>query len=148
MSMSDAVLDVVERIEAEAKEYKESDLHGTAKVFESFARELRLILKAAEATAVGDLRVRQDLTLYDPERLSGSATFTKEDRFQQEIKEKAAQEEVSGEQMVELVGGPLEGDYVPVPSYMPMGAKTNLAGSVYELGADRKLHYAGPFHAG
>lgn len=134
MSWADVVVDIAERLEQRAGEWGYSDcLHGpTAQEFlRSTARELRTVVK----TAVPTVGTEGVLLPY-----KGNNRH-KEDEFQVKIKEQAQREESLGELMTELVGGPLEGDNITRPAKMPLGARTNIAGSIYELKEDNRLHF-------
>lgn len=61
-----------------------------------------------------------------------------------EVSRRAKLEEGLGERTVVLVDEDLSECYVNVPPQMPPGAYTQIAGKVYQLGADGRLY----FHAG
>lgn len=130
MSWADAVVDIAERMEKAGDSYDGDNGGELALSLGHFARELRITVKAAGGSS--------PFQVGDKPFLMGKA---KEDEFQVKIKEQAQKEEAIGEVMSELIGGPLEGDSILRPAGMPFGAKTNIAGSIYELKDDFRLHH-------
>lgn len=120
MSFREVVEEVAARLEKESETCE--DAMGLFNLAKSAARDLRTAIKASEGNGLPPAPFPK----------------AKEDKLQREIKERVHQEEVSGEQMVELVGGPLAGDMIAIPSDMPPLAKTSLVGVVYQLSEDRK----------
>ena len=134
MGWSDAVLDIAERAEQRAAEWGLKDhLHGplAQEYLLSVARELRTVLKVAVPT-VGPEGM---LLPYKGNNRN------KEEGMEAQFKKQSQREEFSGETMLELAGGPMNGDSVQVPLSMPVGARTSIAGAVYELKEDRRLHF-------
>lgn len=139
MSCLEAIEDIAKRMEERADAW--SSLHsgglneqGASDFLLSCVREIRLVVKAAG----GQVQFPPSLLSQMSHHVLGER---KEDGLEIKAKEQANREEALGEIMTELVGGPLEGDSIMRPAKMPPGAKTNIAGSIYELKEDYRLHY-------
>lgn len=135
MSLREAVNHICSSMEGKANEWARAEAKlspkDAAAVLLSYARDLLIsIVAAAEPPApsswVGDA--------VEKERRK------KEDGLEIKVKEQVQKEEASGETMTEIADGPLGGDNIMRPASMPLGARTNIAGSVYELKEDHRFH--------
>jgi hypothetical protein len=83
---------------------------------------------------------------FDPWPLAEKERLEREARkVEQRALEEASvrlQREEAGSDMAYLVGGLSEGDLLPIQPSMPVGGKTMVAGQVYVLGKDKKLHFS------
>ena len=128
MSLAKAVEDVITYIEADAETTADAVL---ARLMLGYARMLKVAVQANEGTMSPQAQAS-----IMPAELQHAVMI-----------EKARAEFRKGKQeerepvIVELVDGPLIGDYAPIAHDMPVGAKTCISGHVYYLDGDRKLHF-------
>lgn len=131
MSLAEAVLDVAVMLETEAATI-EADKTYSAPMFkflvQSTARQLRLLVKAAEVTAA--LQPPAPITIPNHQQaLDQARAEVRADR----------QKQLEAGNMVQIMDGPMKGDYLPMPSNITVGMKTALNGFVYQLRADGQL---------
>lgn len=140
MSLVTAILDVASNLESDAKRLDDFAgnmdddairLNDIAQVM--LAGNIRAIRAAVKACEGESVSVR----LPDEKEIARK----KQARDESQLIEQAMQRESSGFNTAELIGGGLDGDMIPVDPKMPVGARTAVAGKVFRLEDDRKLHY-------
>lgn len=144
LDIKSAVLVVVEAMEEEARSWEDSP--SIARLFLSYARQIRTVLSIApdlpqEDSDPSPQEVAKQFghSIFDPREV----LKRKAERDVQESQSRYNREEV-GSEMTLLVGGTLDGDYVPIDPRMPIGAKTRIGTKqIYQLKEDRKLHFIG-----
>ena len=157
MAWTDAILEVAEQMDAEAK-----DLEGTsdANIAQSmylrttlrgYAKQLRLVVKACEGEQV-ITSAPQPATVaqfMDPgyQNFLGVEEAKKQLRAEKERIQKEEHLGVTADgrplagMVAECVGGPEDGTYTPITPDMPVGAMTLLQNQVYEFRSDGKFYY-------
>ncbi len=135
MSLREAVLAIADEME-ECSKSPEPDVTGAWRDrMMSYVKQLRLSLKASE----GEHRLTTILSSHDPV-LEAVANREKERKLKQEM-EYANRADASGPKMIEIVEEGTDTTLVDMPGDMPIGARTLIAGKVYQLKDDNKLHY-------
>ena len=131
MSLSEAVLEIAEQMDAEAE--RAEDAHQLFDSMKDFAKELRLIVKAA-----GD----------EPATWQKSKLVIPDDPpLQQRIIKAVQREEASGMDMVELLDGTTDQipEYHGIPAGMQPGMAIDIGRRVFVLrrldNGTRQLHY-------
>ena len=126
MSLASAVLEIADAMEKDVEGLADEGPHGkiVAMMVGNHARMLRMAVKAAE----GDVPKMPNI-----ENLARK-------RVAREEADRMMVREGSGFNTAELVGGGMDGDLVEIDPKMPIGAKTAIAGRVWQLQSDRKLH--------
>lgn len=123
MSLAQAVLDVAAEMDEVAKDAVGT---GCPLLLRSFARELRTAVKAAE----------RDVAPVPSQGVPGGIVLPSHSR-------PGVPQEDGGERMAECVGGSFNGDMVPVPANVPVGAYLPVADAeVYRLDAGGKLTFS------
>jgi hypothetical protein len=108
-------------------------------VLGAFAAQLRIAVKAAEGPAPAPTLPQQTYVPSHREMI---------ERAKEEFRKKRAggspqpTPESEGGRMAEVLDGPSGGVMVAVDGGMPVGARMFVAGEVYEMGTDGKLHFA------
>lgn len=151
MALSDAINDIAKEMEEDAESFDDPNAltasHRANRVLKRYARQLRTLVKASENTvpiipqSLGNtafLIGKEDPHASLKARLANEAQLGV-------VRSKARQEDLSGDRMVEVVGGP-EGTsqvslYVPIAAGMPEGANTIIENAVYTL-RDGKLVFS------
>ena len=161
MALSDAVMSVVEEMEAEAKDLKGQGpgQDYTAMTLRGYAKALRAAVKAAEGAPANPQTIPGAAPAGFPAVLTpfiSSMAAVQHDKFiEQErarIRREKAEENLAkvgagpdGQSTVYLVGGPLDGTSVVCPADVEVGLKTNMGTAEspvwYRMGADHKAHY-------
>ncbi len=138
MALRDAVADLVSQMEEDIKAHEAEAHYDAAQSLRMYARLLSMALKASEGEQAPS---RQALL---PSQIEGEimARAREEARAARHRKEAAEGVANATENLVECVGGELDGTWVPLPAEAPVGAKTGVGGGVYVLEVDRKLHYS------
>ncbi len=137
MSLSEAILEIVEDIEAEANVTNYP--HEVRQQFISFARQLRRAVKAAESPPPSNGFNPPLSHLLSPEMQHFK--YTEEARLKlREERQKANAQESASDTMRTIADGPEEGIAIMMPSEMPIGAKTLINNQVHILKEDGKLY--------
>jgi hypothetical protein len=145
MSLSEAVLEIADSIEAVSKENR--SIHpGELK---GIASQLRLIVKASacvmpvHATNVDERVFMGGSVGFKNTHPHVSDAMKLEEVQRKQLLKQGEHEEMISGGMVECVGGIEDGTMVPVPDSIPDQAKTLMSGQVYVfLHKDRKFHYS------
>ncbi len=146
MSLSEAVLVVVEAMEAEAVEPCEhaapAEVEILRRALKSYARELRVAIKASAGATASPPTNPFGLAAgwVSPQAQHAQAIDQAREEFRKHKQRGDAEEGLDGK-MVEARGGPCEGTFVNVPSDVTPGMKSLIAGGVYQFGEDNILHY-------
>lgn len=150
MSLAVAVSVVAEEM---TKAFKEGPEVIPSTTLEFYAAQLRIAVKAAEREATS---IQGNAQTFDPEvfhrqqieKARSEFRTTKEDGLQHVRKDDSTAKDLIKAEAApcayEVFDGPLKGDSVALPGDMPVGARTNLSGNVYQLGEDRKLRWQKP----
>lgn len=141
MSLYDAMEEIADDLEENAKEFDECSLGYQGSM--NLAKRIRSALKAAGKPTGGNLR--DSLLAYGGDAMGSNPQQeqisqilqVKEQNFKRESKELEA-----APSMVICVDGDLDGDMVAIDPQMPAMAKTLLAGQVYVLSEARQLVYS------
>lgn len=133
MALSDAVMDIVKEMEDVDWDSSSSSVNGALIVV--FIRQLRTAVKAASAPAI--VPVALPYPNYD----AAVQQRHIEERKRQELVERGRKEEGTAASMTDIVGGKSNGDMVSVDTTMPTNAHTLIAGEVYTLKEDGRLHF-------
>lgn len=125
MSLREAVLDIAEMAEEEAK-CRDGDMR---QILNMIGKMIRNAAKAAG----------------DPPSIAVPPEVQHFQMMQKAREEfrKDKNKEDDGTKMVLLVGGASDGDSFAILSNWPVGARTNISGEVYQLKEDGKLHFEG-----
>lgn len=148
MSLSEAVLTVVEAMEAEAGEKWpcESGSFDVAvmrvaalqKALKSYARELRVAVKASAGSAAPPTTGWG--SLISPQAQHAQMIDLAREEFRKHKQRGEAEEGMDGK-MVMARGGPCDGTMVNVPNDVTPKMRSIIAGGVYEYGEDNLLHH-------
>ena len=136
MSLAECVIGVADMMERIAAEWDEVVDDKPSLHLRMFASHLRILVKSHEAP--GPVWPVHATAPAMPAELQHAIMIEK---AKEEFR-KTKQEEQEGKRVVPSVGGVLQGDYVPIDTAMPVGAKTLIAEQVYILQADGKLHFS------
>ena len=129
MSLAEAITEIAGQMEDEAKQWD----RDYQRVLNLFARMLRNVVKAVEGSP---------LTSPAPAMPAELQHAVMIDKARAEFRKGKQEEQES--RLIQMIDGPLAGDYIPVAPDMPIAAKTSIAGHVYQLQADSKLHFVEP----
>ncbi len=138
MSLPEAILEIVEDIEAEANTPNKYSPDARQQ-FVSFAKQLRRALKAAESHLPVNGFSQPQTALLAPE--VQHSKFIEEARLKlREERQRASVQESDSDTMRVIADGPEEGLAVMIPSSMPVDAKTRINNQTYILKHDGQLH--------
>ncbi len=136
MSLSEAILEIIEDIEAEAIAVVHSP--QARQQFTSFAKQLRRALKAADNQPLNGISPPLS-HLLAPE--AQHTKYIEEARLKlREERQKANAQEGASDVMRIIADGSEEGVGILMPSSMPVGAKTLINNQVHILREDGKLY--------
>jgi hypothetical protein len=138
LTWQDQVLDVAEEMIKEAENAMGSEAAVLAATMRGFARELKAIVKTDKvisfATGLGIIKTNPVIE-QAKKKAKDDADFAAAELRRQEI---------GGEAMTQLQGGPDDGTFVASPpGNVPVGAKTNFGTHVYQVTEQRGLVYVG-----
>ncbi len=138
MSLSEAILEIVEDIETEANTPNKYSPDARQQ-FTSFAKQLRRALKAAESHLPVNGISSPLASLIAPE--AQHTKFIEEARLKlREERQRASVQESDSDTMRVIADGPEEGLSVMIPSSMPVDAKTRINNQTYILKHDGQLY--------
>jgi hypothetical protein len=134
MSLQEAVLDVAREMEEEITRV-DSD---TGSLLYGYVVALKAAVKAAGPYSYAVSRV--------PDSAVGgyNALVAQEKAALRELGKRVSQEEMDSSRLTEVVGGPGGDSWAPRHPQMPVGAMCSIAGGLYELRDDGKLHFVPP----
>ena len=152
MSLAAAVNVIVEAMEKKAASLNTE--HPAVMMLEGFAAQFRI---AVTASGEGEFPRHRERQVIDPgadwdgdslsafgQRLREGPPPQQAPRMQRAVERLGGQlrsEDNVGERMALCVGGPADGDTVPLNPQMPEGAYTVVGGGVYQLRKDGQVHY-------
>lgn len=146
--LSDAVLEIAAEMETEATAERDSNLTAEQLLlafrifFRSYARSLRTAVKASEGTVIaGQSMTKEGQQLFpSPEAQHAFMIEQAKQEFRRARQRGEGQEEAEPIMRV-VADGPCSGDSYPTSPSMPVGAKMEVAGLIYCLKPDNKLHH-------
>lgn len=146
MGLKEAVLDIAQQMEEEAKEAREADQDVSPSVLRAYASAVRAAAKAAPDA----LEVPNDPAdmIFTRGKFAPVPPGAREKEQMRKVEE--AERMMVGSNMVRASGGPDDGTMVPCEDGMPVGAFCHVGGSVYTLTTQdgfRVLRYVGPREA-
>lgn len=128
MSLAETIMEIAQEMESE-----EQLTDHAPTLLKLYAKELRRVIKAAGDSPRGKPILTS--SHLDPDFL---------DKCREEFRGRHAQitsfEEKQAKGYI-ACGGPYDGDTVQGPPYMPVGARTQQDGVIYQLEADGLLHF-------
>lgn len=149
MSLEAAVTIIADNMEKEAEDLKgKEETRYFCMSLKSFARELRTAVKASEGSSLGFGPMNPMaalLTGVGPQTSENNPLIKAAREEFRNKKRKTEAEEGLAANMIELVEAGTDNStptFVEFPNEAPVGAKTEIAGKVYELKEDRKLHFS------
>ncbi len=131
MSLAKAVLEVVNFMEDDVTSNTDSVV---ARQLLGYARMLKVAVQAHDGA--GDRPTPPVM----PAELQHAVMIEK---ARAEFRKGKQEEEEKDPVVAPLVGGSSDGDCIPIDLAMPVGAKTQVNGQIYQLQADHKLHFLG-----
>lgn len=131
MPLADAILDLVDDMENDARQSEHSGVHDSLL---NYAKQLRRIVKATGSPSV--------VGVYDPQVDIGAQIMEK---ARQEFRNKRPKEQLEElePRMCLIKGGPNDGDTIDIHPVMPVGARMEDRGIIYQLEQDGCLHFIG-----
>lgn len=139
MSLADAMLEIAKGIEEDIEHNGSSGCADCQQWAKGIMRQIRSAVKAAEGqpppAAIQPATLGDHRALIDKER----------ERLRLAKGAAGSEDAEQGEwSQAEMVGGPGSGDMAPIMAEMPIGAKCQVGGGVYELRGDGKLYHLPP----
>ncbi len=147
MALHDVVLELADEMDQEAQTLRDRDAHGDLAhdKLRDYAKQLRRAVKAS----AGERQTIRPADVGDAAAVFGLgfAEQLAKDRAERQARRLVQDTLVSqvdgdGLSAALLVGGPLDGDYVPIDPGLRAGMMPVYAESVYVYGEDKKLHYS------
>lgn len=142
MSWQEQITEIAEQI------LKDSEQHESPLcfIFRGYARELKAIVKAQQDTgfvhSVGELLPSKSGSVISNPVIEQAKKRAKDDA--DFAAAELRRQELGGEAMTQLQGGPDDGTFVASPpTNVPVGAKTNFGTHVYQVTEQRGLVYVG-----
>lgn len=142
MSLAKAVLSIVANME---EDIKDAEYVETSKILRSHIRALKSAVESSGGVDASPIQSGAGLIpgTMIPDTEAGRRSYAALEQDRQNRRRRNEQEDMAESGEVEskrLVGGVNDGDMAPVPSTMPVGARTLINGTVYELRTDGCLH--------
>jgi hypothetical protein len=147
MSLRDAITEIISQMEEDLKEVADSTTFPGISL-KGHIRQLKSALKASEGEPAPAPKI-----VVPPEVAHRIGIEEARKEFRGKSKRLPNEdapaalliaEEMLEPSMAEMMGGPGNGTFAPIPPEMPVGASTKVAGAIYKLEGDRKLHYVPP----
>lgn len=143
MSLREVISEIADEMEAHGR-HVGADTEG--RMFISFAKQLRIALKASEEPP-RDATVMTELGPLPASR-AGAVSAAQAEAYQRSLetqaKARTAEDATLAERMTLLIGGPEAGVMVPAPRpEVRVGAKTTINGAVYRVTEARELVWDG-----
>ncbi len=136
MGLRESVEDIIKEMEAD-------DAEDSIHYLRPYIKILRIALKAS---AVDPDAIRLASAPLIPQMSPEAHHRLQIEKAKEEFRGKSAvMEEALSDKQLELVDGPGYDKacptYIPMPADMPIGAKTSIEGSIYQLRKDGRLHF-------
>ena len=129
MSLKDAIEEIANQMEEDLPEFTPPVLNS---LFKGYIRQIRSAIKAA-----GDIN---PMALGTGEGQHALAIEAAKAEFRAKKEENLSRVEEKAPEMRLCCGGPAEGEMAPLDPSMPVGARTEIQGTIYELRQDGRLY--------
>lgn len=139
MSLREAVLEIADQIDADVKESVEveGELTTGAALLKSVSRQIRSAVKASGGDTQSAVGTPGGIAWIPGESSTLKRQLAQQaERDREEAAHRTRVEEGVASNMALCHNGPMDLVYVPLPSDMPKGAKTQIEGAVYVLTED------------